>query len=145
VDVKRGFAAIGLYASQKEPNVAGAFRAAACYGAALVVIQGKMVKLAADTPKAHRTIPHLVVDDILKGIPFDTIPVVVELTPNSRPLPSFVHPERAFYIFGPEGGSVPQRVIDKCPLVVSIPMNIPMNLAATVNVVLYDRLAKCLV
>jgi tRNA(Leu) C34 or U34 (ribose-2'-O)-methylase TrmL len=46
------------------------------------------------------------------------------------------------YIFGPEDGSLPQSVVDQCEHVVFIPTTGCMNLAATVNVVLYDRLAK---
>jgi len=58
------------------------------------------------------------------------------------PLPSFVHPEKALYIFGPEDGTLSQSVIDEADHVVYIPTVGCMNLAATVNVVLYDRLAK---
>jgi tRNA(Leu) C34 or U34 (ribose-2'-O)-methylase TrmL len=46
------------------------------------------------------------------------------------------------YVFGPEDGTISQAVIDKADAVVYIPTNGCMNLAATVNVLLYDRLAK---
>jgi tRNA(Leu) C34 or U34 (ribose-2'-O)-methylase TrmL len=46
------------------------------------------------------------------------------------------------YIFGPEDGTIEQDVIDQCDYVVYIPTIGCMNLAATVNVLLYDRLAK---
>jgi tRNA(Leu) C34 or U34 (ribose-2'-O)-methylase TrmL len=47
-----------------------------------------------------------------------------------------------FNIFGPEDGTISQDVIDRADAVVYVPTNGCMNLAATVNVVLYDRLAK---
>ncbi|HEY8939399.1 MAG TPA: TrmH family RNA methyltransferase, partial [Cellvibrio sp.] len=50
--------------------------------------------------------------------------------------------EQALYIFGPEDGSVDQAVLDCCDHVVYVPTVGCMNLAASVNVVLYDRLAK---
>jgi len=46
------------------------------------------------------------------------------------------------YIFGPEDGTISQAVIDRADAVVYVPTIGCMNLAATVNVVLYDRLAK---
>ena len=57
-------------------------------------------------------------------------------------LPEYIHSENAFYVFGPEDGSVSQSIVDWCQDVVYIPTNGCMNLAATVNVLLYDRLAK---
>ena len=58
------------------------------------------------------------------------------------PLIHFQHPEQAYYIFGPEDGSLSQTILDASDHVVYIPTIGCMNLAATVNVVLYDRLAK---
>lgn len=53
-----------------------------------------------------------------------------------------LHPDRALYIFGPEDGSLDKEIRDWCEDVVYIPTTGCMNLAATVNVVLYDRMAK---
>jgi tRNA(Leu) C34 or U34 (ribose-2'-O)-methylase TrmL len=139
----RGYAAIGLYRPKCAANLGGVLRAAGCYGAALVLIQGERVqKHATDTMKAWRHIPCVTVDDLLAHVPFGAVPVVVELSPRARSLPKFTHPERAFYIFGPEDGSVPLSIVGRVPHVVQVPTNGCMNLAATANVVLYDRLAK---
>lgn len=56
--------------------------------------------------------------------------------------PEYTHPDRALYIFGPEDGSLDKEIRDWCEDVIYIPTTGCMNLAATVNVVLYDRLAK---
>ncbi len=53
-----------------------------------------------------------------------------------------VHPVRAFYIFGGEDATLGGRVLSWCRDVIYIPTAYCMNLAATVNVVLYDRMTK---
>lgn len=138
----RGYAAIGLYMPKTEMNVGGAMRAAHCYGAALVAVQGaRFRKLATDTQKAWRHIPVLEVENLRDVLPFDCQVICVELTATARPLVNFVHPERAFYIFGPEDGSVPVELTSYYTTIAA-PTDHCMNLAATVNVVLYDRRAK---
>lgn len=140
--MSRGYAAIGLYMPKTEANVGGAMRAAYCYGAALIAIQGRRFRrLSTDTQKAWRHIPVLEVKDLRDALPFDCQPVCVELVDDARCLTIFTHPERAFYIFGPEDGSVPEE-LSKCYTTVRVPTDFCMNLAATVNVVLYDRRAK---
>lgn len=140
----RGYAAIGLCHPKTEANVGSVLRAAHCYGASLVVSSGERIKptVATNTPQAHRHIPYLQVEAILDACPYDCIPVVVELEPGSTPIQDFSHPERAFYILGPEDGSVPPSVSERCPLHVYIPTRYCMNLAATANVILFDRMMK---
>ena len=141
--VMRGYSAIGIVNSKTEANVGGAMRAAACYGASTVIVEGARYKPnAADVTKAWRHIPLFHVDDLWKMMPYDCVPVAIEFIKDARPLPSFTHPERAFYIFGPEDGNIPDRILSRCKNVVMIPTQRCMNLASTVNVVLYDRLVK---
>ena len=68
--------------------------------------------------------------------------VAIELVEGAKELPSYAHPLRAFYIFGPEDGTLGKSVLSWCRDVVMVPTAHCMNLAATVNVVLYDRMAK---
>jgi len=82
------------------------------------------------------------VDDLINSVDKDTEIICVELVVNAIPLPAFKHPDNAFYIFGPEDGSISQDIIDKADSVVYVPTIGCMNLAASVNVLLYDRLAK---
>lgn len=140
--MSRGFAAIGLYMPKTEMNVGGAMRAAYCYGAALIAVQGARYRRAVTDPqKSWRHIPLLQVPDLRSAIPFDCQPICVELTENAEPLEIFRHPERAFYIFGPEDGSVPKELTSRYTTIKASTDHC-MNLAATVNVVLYDRRAK---
>ena len=145
--MSRGFAAIGLVNPKSRENVGSVLRAAGCYEASLVVISGMrpnhyMGRLATDTQKAYRSIPTLRVTDVFEAIPFDCVPVCVELLEESRSLVNFVHPERAFYIFGPEDGTLGAAITKRCKVCVQVPTKFCMNLAATANVILYDRLAK---
>lgn len=138
----RGFAAIGLVNPKTEGNIGGAMRAVGCYEGRLIVIQGQRYKkMREDTQKAWRHIP-LLHCDLLDAVPQECEVVVVELVEGAKPLTTFRHPERAFYIFGPEDGSVPKDIIERAKHVVQVPTKHCMNLAATVNVVLYDRMAK---
>jgi hypothetical protein len=76
-------------------------------------------------------------------------PVCVELTPGAQDLTWFEHPEHALYVFGPEDGGLSAGVKVQCHRFVQIPTledrtgrSLCLNLAAAVNIVLYDRLAK---
>lgn len=138
----RGYSAIGLVNPKTNANVGGAMRAAHCYGASMIAVQGaRYGRQSTDTTKAYRHIP-LLHGSLRDLIPFDCVPVAVEFIETSRSLVTYKHPERAFYIFGPEDGSVPKDVLAWCRDVVMVPTHFCMNLAATANVVLYDRLVK---
>ena len=142
---KRGFSCVGLYKPKTGENVGGVLRAAHCYGAAQVVIEGargSALKHATNTMMAHKHMPTFLVDDVLDNVPYDTQIVVVDLIEGATPLPRFVHPPRAFYLFGPEDGTLGAQHTARAQHVVYVPTRDCMNLAATVNVVLYDRLAK---
>jgi Predicted rRNA methylase (SpoU class) len=142
----RGFAAVGLHRPKDKHNVGGVIRAAACYGAASVAISGQRInaswiKSPANTPAGQRHLP--VFRGELRGlIPYGAVPVAVDLVDGATPLPEFHHPESAFYIFGPEDGTLGASILEWCPCRVMVPTRFCMNLSATVNVVLYARLAK---
>jgi len=145
--LSRGFAAIGLVNPKCRENVGSVLRAAGCYEASLVVIAGNrpdnyMGRINTDTQKAYRTIPTLRVADVFDAMPYDCVPICVELLEESKSLVNFVHPERAFYIFGPEDGTLGAAITKRCKVCIQVPTKFCMNLAATANVVLYDRLAK---
>jgi len=139
----RGFAAIGLHTPKDHHNIGSVLRAAGCYGAAMVAATGRRYQRArTDTQAAYRHMPLLQVDDLFSVIPHDCVPVAVDLVPGAVALPEYQHPPRAFYIFGPEDGTLGRAVVDRCRDTVMVPTAFCMNLAACVNVVLYDRMAK---
>ena len=139
----RGYSIVALENIKNKLNMGGVMRAARVYDAAAVVIAGRRFKdQCSDTTRAWRHMPVFEVQDFWQVIPHGCVPVAVEITPQSRSLVNYTHPERAIYIFGPEDGSLSEQVINRCRDVIKIPTSFCMNLAATVNVVLYDRLSK---
>jgi tRNA(Leu) C34 or U34 (ribose-2'-O)-methylase TrmL len=141
-----GLVSIGLVNPKSAANVASILRACGCYGASAVFYTGQRFGYAkdfnADTKRMRHIIPTIGVDDLLAIAPKGASKVVIELVEGAIPLPEFVHPVSAFYIFGPEDASVPENIVAACDHVVYIPTRNSMNLAATANVVLYDRMAK---
>ncbi|KZX70631.1 23S rRNA methyltransferase [Vibrio sp. HI00D65] len=137
---------IGLTNPKSPTNVGAVMRAAGCYQVDEVKYTGqryeKAAKFHTDTKSATRTIPLTGVESFLDNLDPETKIVCVELAEGATPLPRFKHPENAIYIFGPEDGSIAQDVADRADHVVYVPTVGCMNLAATVNVLLYDRLAK---
>jgi len=138
-----GYAAIGIQEIQKDLNFGGVLRAAQCYDARLVVIGGKFIREVTDTGNAYRDIPVIQGQaDIFDAIPYDCVPVAVEMLSDAESLVDFQHPEQAFYIFGAETGTLGRSITTRCKHTIYVPTRQCMNLSATVNVVLYDRLAK---
>ena len=144
----RGYSAIGLHQPKNGLNIGGVLRAAHCYGAAMVAISGnraeaaRIINSSANVTKSERHIPLLRGDDLHALIPFDCVPVAVDLIDGAIELQNYQHPQRAFYVFGPEDGTLGASVTGWCRDRIMVPTRFCMNLAATVNVVLYDRLAK---
>ncbi len=137
---------LGLINPKTPANVGAVLRAAGCFNASAVFYTGTRYARAArfntDTKDASRTIPLQAVESLLDKVPAGMRIVCVEFVEDAIALPDFVHPEQAFYIFGPEDGTLRQELIDRADAVVYVPSIGSLNLAATVNVVLYDRLAK---
>lgn len=139
----RGYAVIGLTNPKTDHNVGGAVRAAHCFGASLILIKGQRYgQVPADTMKTTRHIPLMHVDDFRKATPHDCIPIGIEIVPGAIDIRAFAHPERALYIFGPEDGTLGKAVLSHVKHIIRIPTAYCMNLAATVNVVLFDRMVK---
>lgn len=149
--MKKPAAFIGLVNPKSPANVGMIMRAAGCYEASGVYYTGERFdrarKFSADTKNAASKIPLLHLDRVQDALlqpelAGDIALVAVELIEGAVPLMDFVHPPRAYYIFGPEDGSLKKDVLEACAHVVYIPTIGCMNLAATVNVLLYDRMAK---
>ena len=137
---------IGLTNPKSPDNVGAVLRAAGCYGVQGVRYTGtrydKAQSFRTDTKNVQSAIPLESVASFQESLPSGAVPVAIELVEGAVPLTRYQHPDNAFYIFGPEDSSLDQAVVNWCRDVVYIPTKGCMNLAATVNVVLYDRLAK---
>lgn len=140
---RRGFACVALDQPKFEENVGSVLRAAGVFEVALVALNGARLKAGGrDTMRAYRHIPVVRTANLLDALPLDCIPIAVDLIPDAIPLPRYIHPERAFYIFGAEDKTLQQNIVNQCRDKIVIPTKISLNLAACVNVVLYDRAAK---
>ena len=141
-----------VLANPKYPrNVGAAVRAASCFGAQRVLFTGHRVPLEPTEsyrlPREERMRGYAEVEIANVRNPLDmfarnVIPVAVEFRPNSTPLPLFEHPEHAVYVFGPEDGSLDRSILTLCHHFIVIPTRHCVNLAAAVNLILYDRVAK---
>lgn len=154
-------AAIFLCDPKYPQNVGGALRACHIFGANELAWSGSRVKDRRYVAKSSRreTVHFRMpreermrrygdvpwgrdADALDRLIAGDFTPVCVEVLEHSEPLTSFIHPERAVYVFGPEDGNVPKGVRHVSHRFVTIPGKGCLNLAAAVNVILYDRMTK---
>ncbi|MEW6991049.1 RNA methyltransferase [Colwelliaceae bacterium 6441] len=146
VELSKPKVIIGLTNPKSPSNVGAVMRAAGCYQVNEVKYTGQRyaqaAKFSTDTKNISALIPLTPVECLTSSVSDEYEIVCVELVEGAIPLPSFKHPKNALYILGPEDGSISQQVVDKADHVVYIPTIGCMNLAATANVVLYDRLAK---
>jgi tRNA(Leu) C34 or U34 (ribose-2'-O)-methylase TrmL len=144
---------IALVGPKYVNNVASAVRAAACFGAERVWYTGQRFSLDSTKEsrlprelrmKAYAHVPLERCDRFFDRLDSSMVPVAVELLPGSETLSDFQHPESALYVFGPEDGDIPPVLRRHCHRFVTIPTvgGMCLNLAATVNVVLYDRKVK---
>ena len=149
-NIKPSKVSIGLIKPKSPENVGSVMRAAGNFRVDSVFYTGKRYPRAVKSNpgsadmsrKVSQHIPLSEVTDLIDETPENLKIVCVEFAENAIPLPDYQHPHDAFYIFGPEDGSISQDVIDRADAVVYIPTVGCMNLAAAVNVVLYDRLTK---
>jgi len=148
--MKKHQVSLGLINPKSPDNVGSDLRAAANYGADQVFYTGNRYPRAIErkarvvdmSRKVSKDVPISQQDCLIDAVTENMKIVCVEFALNATPLPEFEHPENALYIFGPEDGSIDQAIIDQADDVVYVPTVGCMNLSASVNVLLYDRLVK---
>lgn len=137
---------VALTDPKSPTNVGAVMRAAGCFNLDGVFYSGTRFNRAAqfntDTKKVHQSTPLTHSEDFIASKPTGCHLVCVDLVDGATPLNQFEHPDNAMYLFGPEDGTISQALIDQADAVVYIPTHGCLNLAASVNVVLYDRIAK---
>jgi len=142
----RGYCGIGVLNMKTEVNYGTLFRSALAFGADFVFLIGRRFqKQCSDTSRSYRHIPvfeYLNCEDFLEHIPYDCMVVGVEICERAIDLKIVSHPERAVYVLGPEDGSLPPSLIEKCHCVAKINTRICLNVAVAGSIILYDRFTK---
>jgi|TARA_Y100000310_G_scaffold310174_1_gene355129 tRNA(Leu) C34 or U34 (ribose-2'-O)-methylase TrmL len=137
---------VGLENPKNNINIGNVMRAMGCFKSDLLAIKGnrfrKLGNIKTDTQKTIRRLPVVRCSELKEVVPFACVPIAVDLIEGAKPLISFHHPKNAFYIFGAEDATLGKGITDWCKYTVYIPTNYCLNLAAAVNIVLYDRLLK---
>lgn len=148
--MKKSQVCLGLVNPKSPDNVGSVLRAAANYGVDKVFYTGHRYPRAIERKARSVDMSRKISKDVLisqtqclTDVVSENMKIVcVEFALNATPLPEYEHPENALYIFGPEDGSIEQTIIDQADAVVYVPTVGCMNLSASVNVLLYDRLVK---
>jgi len=140
---KRGYFGITFFEPKFEENIGTAIRSANCFGADfMAVIGARYKKHPGDTTKAEKHIPFFEYKD-LKDF-FEHLPLGCEVVgiecDGEQPLENFVHPERCVYVFGGEDRTLPPEI--KTRIRIPTPYSVPLNVAVSASIVLYDRYLK---
>ncbi len=141
----RGFFGVGCYGISKAANVGAIFRTAHAFGGSFVctinaAYEQKHTKLT-DTSAAISSMPFYAFPSIEKMLlPEQCKIVAVELTDDAVDLPSFHHPSKCMYLFGPERGNVPDALLEQSDHIVKIPTKFCVNVSLAAGLILYDRM-----
>lgn len=141
----RGYFGIGAEGISKTVNLGNLARTANAFGASFVFLVDPDARLrdalATDTSGTSGQLPlyqYRSVEELT--LPRGCELIGVELADGAVDLPSFRHPSRAAYVFGPERSSLSPAMQARCRHLVRIPTRFCINLAVAGAIVMYDRL-----
>jgi tRNA G18 (ribose-2'-O)-methylase SpoU len=139
----RGYFAIGVEGISKAVNLGNLLRSAHAFGASFVftiAADDRALHTHADTSKASTHVPLYHWRSLAElKLPKGCSLVGVEILDGAQDLPSFPHPLRAAYVFGPERGVLSPELTARCQHVVRIPAAFSLNVATAGAIVMYDR------
>lgn len=140
--------AVALVDPKYGHNVAGALRACSAFGVPQLWVTGERAvgeweargRLPREERmKAYGDVQVCLGDYFFDAFGRDVTPVAVEVREQAELLTTFVHPERALYVFGPEDGGLHKVTLQHCHRFVIIPSDHCLNLASAVAAVLLHR------
>ncbi|MEM7133039.1 MAG: RNA methyltransferase [Chloroflexota bacterium] len=141
-----GHFGIGIYQSKRSLNLGMLWRGAYQLGASYIFTVGHRYKpQPSDIYKTWLQIPlfaYLDMNEMKASAPRNSQLIGIEMGGES--LPTFTHPPWATYLLGAEDSGLPNRVLDACHHVVSIPSvrAESYNVAQAGTIVMYDRMIK---
>ena len=143
---------VALWKPKTPENIGAALRACGCFDADLVIVDPRCKMSKKKTQRRinalatfARHTPYLIMDEAsaLEWLDSRAEGVVpVEKTEAALNLEIFGHSPAGVYVFGPEEGSVPARLIVEYGPPLRIPTVGCLDLAAAVAIILYDRASK---
>ena len=139
----RGYFGVGVEGLSKVMNAGNLFRSAHAFGASFVFTIASNPKIRTspgDTSHTQDNLPWYSyggVDEL--ALPGGCQIVGCELLDDAVELPSFRHPLKAAYVFGPERGSLSPAMIERCDHLIKIPTSFCINVATPGAIVVYDR------
>ncbi|WP_114393308.1 RNA methyltransferase [Oleisolibacter albus] len=141
----RGYFALGAEGISKAGNVGTILRTGHAFGASFIFTVNAVVDMGAiratDTSGGVDHMPFYPWNSLAEmALPEGCVLVGVELTDDAVDLPSFRHPLRAAYVFGPERGSLSPAMVERCDHVVKIPTKFCVNVSVAAAIVTYDRM-----
>lgn len=142
--MNRGYYGVALFEPKTDQNLGTILRSCLNFDAGFIYTIGNRYQhQGSDTVKASRHVPLTHFADtaaFLAHLPKDAELVCIEVD-GEEALETFVHPERAIYVFGGEDRSVSEE-IKSHGRTLRIDTNQCLNLAVAASVVMYDRRAK---
>lgn len=143
----RGYFGVGVEGISKPMNAGSIFRSAHAFGASFVftvaAVYDQKVGDRSDTSRTGGQIPFYSFPNRESMIlPEKCRLVGVELTDDAIELPSFLHPQTAAYILGPERGSLSAEMTAQCDDIVKIPTKFCVNVGIAAAVIMYDRITS---
>jgi tRNA G18 (ribose-2'-O)-methylase SpoU len=139
----RGYFGVGVEGLSKVMNAGNLFRSAHAFGASFVFTIASDPKIRTspgDTSHTQDNLPWYSYSSVSElALPHGCQIVGCELLDEAIDLPSFRHPLKAAYVFGPERGSLSKELIARCDHLVKIPTSFCINVATAAAIVLYDR------
>lgn len=144
-DVQRGYFGVGVEQISKAANAGNLVRSAHAFGASFIFFIKPQTDLTgisvSDTSSAGQHVPQYIYPSVdAMMLPEDCVLVGVELTDDAVELPSFRHPMKAAYVFGPEMGSLSPELLARCAYTVRIPTKFCINVGMAGVIALYDRM-----
>lgn len=141
----RGYVGIGIFEPKTSENVGTLLRSAHAFDADFTFTIGAkgLYRQSSNTTKSQRHVPHYEYRDFEefeRCLPVEHRLVAVET--DGTPLSIIDHPERAVYLLGNESTGLPDWVLQKCGLHVSIAADFCLNVAVAGSIVLFDRSRK---
>lgn len=138
-----GFFGVAIYNCKNWPNVGTLLRTTHILGGSFISVIGpRYRKTGPDVLDTTRSVPlyeHDSFESFFASIPKGCRLIGVEMGDGAELLDDFVHPDRAVYLFGAEDHGLPQRILDKCHMVIKLQGKHSLNVSVTGSIVVYHR------